>query len=338
MEHANAKGTVELYIFSDEDLFESDEVMELAESKLLKLQQSIDCAKNRRNEIRHGKKRLVPVEKVINRVVTSGFLTHQELGRLLLKTQKAITKEFTNDLIWKLICQSRFNNSDITNLPFLVSKGYESFFRHVSKRPVYAPVHQYPDCEWIHTTAQLNSSNLLILVNIFDIRDGRVITCFQVPSEQIELLNLDGQVEVPIDLNLFKDDKANALRAQMYCFRMDTGESCCILDCNHNSECDEDHVIHFYDHLEEQGPDNLKLNTNGRFLLEMWCRSFDETAEDNFDLRSGISFCISIYLDEREKLEIKVNADTCTYINQFDQGENESNFTLLKVMETLCGW
>jgi len=131
----------------------------------------------------------IPPE-VIHQVCLSRFLTVQEQGRWLLLVSKSIGQYLGNDLLWKLLCCHRWQNSSAIPQCIMEHRGYEWFFRRRMMTNVDRPL--------LHLdTPTISAETLILLISIFNSKEQEIVS-ISLTGKELETLLQTGEMNISL--------------------------------------------------------------------------------------------------------------------------------------------
>jgi hypothetical protein len=208
--------------------------------------------------------RNISTEEVLRQITHSGFLTSEELGRLLLVSCKTFIHNVGEEDVWQAICKSRWRHTSQLPRSFLSRGGFKSYFQQMSsERPL---THYYSDEKIWHddsAPSTLKIENFLIAVSIRNKRGeiyskvlkGDDLTEFLFRKNGCQSLGF----EHPIELGRLRADGCHSTfkytsivdaadllqhwSATVHLIRFDTNMCCCIYKSTKDYEYDQ--ILHF---------------------------------------------------------------------------------------------
>lgn len=194
---------------------------------------------------------VIPAE-VLRLITLTGYLTHEELGKLLLLTSRSFASSLGEDFCWEMICRCKWSNTGRIPASFIrhQNRGYQGFFHQMSQgeimedRPRLGP-------------PLLTLDHLVVLLSIRDGNDSEVYSVILSPHV-VEKLVRDGTVTIDLEEpvlaaecslennDMFLDhllpaEKCRNWMASVDFLRLDTHQSCCLHDsCDVEWEYEED--------------------------------------------------------------------------------------------------
>jgi hypothetical protein len=191
--------------------------------------------------------RNIPTE-VLRQITQSGFLTSEELGRLLLVSSKSFIRNVGEEDVWQTICKTRWRHTSQLPRSFF-SRGFKSYFRQMSAE---RPLVYHEDKKISHEadpapSTSLKIENFLLAVSIRN-KSGEIYSKVLKGDELTNFLfkrdghqKFDFEDDCPIELGRIPAngcrfthksiDAADLLQhwsATVHVIRFDTNMCCCI--------------------------------------------------------------------------------------------------------------
>ena len=220
---------------------------------------------------------VMPAE-MLRLLVITGFLSAEELGRLLLLTSRAFVAQLGEEFCWEMICKCKWNNASRVPPSFLQNRGYHWFFTQMSQgeitedRPGLAEPTLQPENLKILISVR-DQSNLEVYADILDpsaveewIQKGTVTIPFEEPIVIGQLTK--GQ----INTDPYLMDPCRSWSASVDLLRLDTNQSCCIHD---SDDVDYDIIDHWITGDDDDDDDDDDVDEYG----SRWVGQLDFTPQ-----------------------------------------------------------
>jgi hypothetical protein len=127
-------------------------------------------------------------------LVSSQFLTNQELGRLLLLTNKGLLEDANDDTenVWKLLCQNHWGYEAADTLLRATGMSPKACFRKLVCKPKDPDTYTLPPLRY-------SPQDYLLIVDAFNQVTNKLLFCETIPGENVPDFFAHGRTYYPLD-------------------------------------------------------------------------------------------------------------------------------------------